>query len=85
MADAVVGTGTPVRIGPFSADEARLLLRKLEKKTNSPDSIINKILGLLGHIPLAITQAAACINRSGGDLQQYLLLFEQSESVGSCS
>jgi tetratricopeptide (TPR) repeat protein len=82
IADAAVSANSPVHIGAFSVEEARLLLlRKLGSGISPPSSdVANQFLEILGYIPLAITQAAAFVNRNGGNLQQHLLAFEHSDS-----
>lgn len=82
IADPLVVAGSPIHVGPFSAEEAQLLLtRKLEKEIAIPsDGSADKLLELLGYVPLAITQAAAFIKRNGGHFRQYLDAFEHSAS-----
>ncbi|KAJ9610503.1 hypothetical protein H2200_005280 [Cladophialophora chaetospira] len=81
IADSVVSTGSPIHIGPFTTEEGRLLLlRRLETGLQSPSvEVVDQTLETLGNIPLAITQAAAFVNRNGGSLQQHLFAFRHSE------
>src|ERR1700761_3104252 len=69
IADSAASTSSPVHIGPFSVEEARLLLlRKLGPGISPPSNdVTNQFVEVLGYIPLAITQAAAFVNRNGGN------------------
>jgi tetratricopeptide (TPR) repeat protein len=66
--------GAPcVDIGPFSAGEAGDLLRmkvRLFDLSYTPE--VDKLVDVLGRIPLAITQAAAFINRNKIGVQEYV-------------
>ena len=70
-----------VEISPFSFLEARELLRS--KLREDPDlldtSNLERLLNVLGHIPLAITQAAAFMNRNTLSWQKYLKALEKDE------
>jgi len=70
-----------VEISPFSSQEARELLRsKLREDIDLLDtSSLERLLNVLGHIPLAITQAAAFMNRNSMSLQKYLAALEKDE------
>jgi len=70
-----------VEISPFSSQEARELLRsKLREDIDLLDtSSLERLLDVLGHIPLAITQAAAFMNRNSMSLQKYLAALEKDE------
>jgi tetratricopeptide (TPR) repeat protein len=70
-----------VEISPFSSQEARELLRsKLREDIDLLDtSSLERLLDVLGHIPLAITQAAAFMNRNRMSLQKYLAALEKDE------
>jgi tetratricopeptide (TPR) repeat protein len=62
-----------VDIGPFSAEEAGDLLRmkvRLFDLSYAPE--VDKLVEVLGRIPLAITQAAAFINRNKINIQEYI-------------
>jgi tetratricopeptide (TPR) repeat protein len=62
-----------VDIGPFSAEEAGDLLRmkvRLFDLSYAPE--VDKLVEVLGRIPLAITQAAAFINRNKINVQEYV-------------
>jgi tetratricopeptide (TPR) repeat protein len=70
-----------VEISPFSSQEARELLRsKLREDIDLLDtSSLERLLDVLGRIPLAITQAAAFMNRNSMSLQKYLAALEKDE------
>lgn len=80
IADSLIAAGSPIHVGPFSVEEARLLLtRRLENEMNvADDDLVHKLLELLGYVPLAITQAAAFINRNGCHFRHYLDAFEHN-------
>ena len=64
-----------MEVPPLSPQEAKALLRlKLKGSVSSFDvsSTTERLLDVLGYIPLAITQAAAFINRNRWTLQGYL-------------
>ena len=67
-----------VEVPPFSCQEARALLRsKVKGATDFFDvSSTERLLEVLGHIPLAITQAAAFINHNGMTVEGYLTALE---------
>lgn len=61
-----------VSVGPFSAQEARDLLRaKLRALDDCSTPAMDTLVEILGRIPLAITQAAAFINRNKISVQEY--------------
>ncbi len=70
-----------VEVPPLSGQEAKALLRlKLKGSANSFDvSSIERLLDVLGFIPLAITQAAAFINRNRWTVQGYLAALEKDK------
>jgi hypothetical protein len=62
-----------VDVGPFSSQEAGNLLRakvRVLHPSNAPD--VDILVEILGRIPLAITQAAAFINRSKMSVAEYV-------------
>jgi tetratricopeptide (TPR) repeat protein len=62
-----------VNVGPFSSQEAGNLLRAKVRalhQSNAPE--VDILVEILGRIPLAITQAAAFINRSKIDVAEYV-------------
>src|SRR2546423_14430343 len=62
-----------VDVGPFSDEEARDLLLSKVRMTNQSDvPEVKKLVETLGRIPLAITQAAAFINRNKISVQEYV-------------
>jgi tetratricopeptide (TPR) repeat protein len=71
----------PICVLPFDATESRLLLAKRagKEEDNLADSDAEKLLELLDHIPLAITQAAAFMRRNNMSLQEYLTALIRDE------
>lgn len=67
-----------VEVPPFSCQEARALLRsKVKGAADFFDvSSTERLLEVLGHIPLAITQAVAFINHNGMTVESYLTALE---------
>ena len=62
-----------VNVGPFSVQEARDLLRaKLRALDDCSTPAMDTLVETLGRIPLAITQAAAFINRNKISVQEYV-------------
>jgi tetratricopeptide (TPR) repeat protein len=62
-----------VSVGPFSAQEARDLLQaKLRVLDDCSTPAMDTLVEILGRIPLAITQAAAFINRNKISVQEYV-------------
>jgi hypothetical protein len=59
-----------VDVGPFSSEEAGNLLRAKVHQSNAPE--VDILVEILGRIPLAITQAAAFINRSKINVAEYV-------------
>ncbi len=70
-----------VEVPPLSSQEAKALLRlKLKGSTSSFDvSSTERLLDVLGCIPLAITQAAAFIHRNRWTVQGYLAALEKDK------
>jgi hypothetical protein len=70
-----------IKIPPFIFQEARILLRlKIVKITdNQNESDMKKLLKILDHISLTITQAAAFIRQYSTSLQKYLKNLEKKE------
>ena len=62
-----------IEVEPFSTHEARRLLhsRSGRSEDECKDGDADALLALLGHIPLAISQAAAFINRNQMSVCQY--------------
>ena len=77
-----LANGEPcVEISPFSSLEAKELLRsKIREDLDLLDTAsLERLLDVLGHIPLAITQAAAFMNRNRWSLRKYLAALEKDE------
>ncbi|OAG43666.1 hypothetical protein AYO21_02252 [Fonsecaea monophora] len=82
VADSLGQSATPIAVGPFSLPEAKLLLeQKMTTATAWPsDETVEELLTSLARVPLAITQAAAFINRNVMSIADYLRVFRTSES-----
>ncbi|KIW17568.1 hypothetical protein PV08_04763 [Exophiala spinifera] len=82
VADGLGQIASPIPVGPFSLPEARLLLQeKVRQESARPsEETVDELLTSLAYIPLAITQAAAFINRNVMTIADYLNLFQSSES-----
>ncbi|RYC80223.1 hypothetical protein BFJ63_vAg16890 [Fusarium oxysporum f. sp. narcissi] len=65
----------------MSRDEARSYLEEalIQEMSPTDDEVMNHLLTLLAHLPLAITQAAAYLNENQISLTEYLQLFENTE------
>ncbi|KAH7201293.1 hypothetical protein DER44DRAFT_440777 [Fusarium oxysporum] len=65
----------------MSRDEARSYLKEalIQEISSSDDQVMNHLLTLLTHLPLAITQAAAYLNVNQISLTEYLQLFENRD------
>ena len=70
-----------VEVKPFSSQEGETLLRsKLEGAADSFDTFTTeRLLKILGYMPLAITQAAAFIKRTPMTVQDYLAALEKDD------
>ncbi|KAH7201431.1 hypothetical protein DER44DRAFT_812204 [Fusarium oxysporum] len=62
-------------------DEARRYLKEalIQEMSSSDEQVIDHLLTLLTHLPLAITQAAAYLNENQISLTEYLQLFENTD------
>ncbi|PCD44537.1 hypothetical protein AU210_003613 [Fusarium oxysporum f. sp. radicis-cucumerinum] len=62
-------------------DEARSYLEEalIQEISSTDDEVMNRLLTLLAHLPLAITQAAAYINENQIPLTEYLQLLENTD------
>ncbi|KAH7463994.1 hypothetical protein FOMA001_g17758 [Fusarium oxysporum f. sp. matthiolae] len=62
-------------------DEARGYFKQalIQEISSSDDQVIDHLLALLTHLPLAITQAAAYLNENQISLTEYLQLFENTD------
>ncbi|EXK78276.1 hypothetical protein FOQG_17034 [Fusarium oxysporum f. sp. raphani 54005] len=70
-----------VEVPAMSRDEARTYLKEalIQEISSSDDQVMNHLLTLLTHLPLAITQAAAYLNENQISLTEYLQLFENTD------
>jgi tetratricopeptide (TPR) repeat protein len=70
-----------IAVGPFSVREAQDLLRtKARRQVNgSDDGATQTLVEALGQIPLAITQAAAYMNRNNMDIREYLTILRKDQ------
>ena len=70
-----------VEVPPLSGQEAKALLRLILKGSTSSFDVFSRerLLDVLGSIPLAITQAAAFINRNRMTIQSYLAALEKDK------
>jgi tetratricopeptide (TPR) repeat protein len=68
-----------INVGPFSVEEGRELLQsKVRRAANRADEpAIGKLVEMLGRIPLAITQAAAYMNRNSISVPRYVAALEK--------
>ena len=82
VADSLGQSSSPISVGPFSLPEARLLLRRkvTQEVAWPPDNVVDELLTSFACIPLAITQAAAFINRNVMTIADYLRVFQTSKS-----
>jgi tetratricopeptide (TPR) repeat protein len=76
------GCSGPVIIGPFSLQQSQELLgAKIRSKQDLLDrELVNRLFKALAHVPLAITQAAAFMNRNGISISGYLAALERNEN-----
>ena len=76
------GCGGPVIIGPFSQQQSQELLEaKMRCKQDLLNQeLVDRLLKALAHVPLAITQAAAFMNRNGVSVSGYLAALERNEN-----
>ena len=76
------GCGGPVIMGSFSQQQSQELLgAKMRCKQDlSNRELVDRLLKVLAHVPLAITQAAAFMNRNGVSVPRYLAALERNEN-----
>jgi tetratricopeptide (TPR) repeat protein len=74
--------GGPVIIGPFSQQQSQELLgAKMRHKQDLLNrELVDRLLKALAYVPLAITQAAAFMNRNGVSVSGYLAALERNEN-----
>ncbi|KAH7459962.1 hypothetical protein FOMA001_g19766 [Fusarium oxysporum f. sp. matthiolae] len=65
----------------MSRDEARSYLKEalIQEMSSTDNEVMDHLLMLLAHLPLAITQAAAYLNENQIPLTEYLQLFENTD------
>ncbi|KAL9569049.1 hypothetical protein ACKAV7_006916 [Fusarium commune] len=65
----------------MSRDEARSYFKEalIQDVSSSDDQVMNQLMMLLEHLPLAITQAAAYMNENQISLTEYLQIFENTD------
>ncbi|KAH7459857.1 hypothetical protein FOMA001_g19797 [Fusarium oxysporum f. sp. matthiolae] len=70
-----------VEVPAMSRDEARSYFKGalMQEMPSADDEVMNHLLTLLAHFPLAITQAAAYVNENQIPLAEYLQLFENTD------
>jgi tetratricopeptide (TPR) repeat protein len=70
-----------IEVGPFSVDEAQALLRSKARRPidGSDDGATQTLVEVLGCIPLAISQAAAYMNRNSMDVRKYLTALKKDQ------
>lgn len=68
-----------IKLNDMDRTEARQLVeqRLSEKALLQEEAAIDELLQLLAHLPLAIVQATAFINRNGTSIAEYISLFRQ--------
>jgi tetratricopeptide (TPR) repeat protein len=69
------GVGFSHALKVFRRDESMDFLRR-RTQHKDPDATVNRLANALGDLPLALEQAAACINQSGVSFSDYLTQFE---------
>ncbi|KAG7402728.1 Nephrocystin-3 [Fusarium oxysporum f. sp. rapae] len=70
-----------LEVPAMGRDEARSYLKEalIQEISSSDEQVIDHLLTLLTHLPLAITQAAAYLNENQISLTKYLQLFEKTD------
>lgn len=80
IARYLTGGSPGVHVGPLSPEEALdLFHNQSQRKYTDESSEVELLLHQLGHVPLAVTQAAAYIDRSKIPVKQYLNILESDE------
>jgi tetratricopeptide (TPR) repeat protein len=77
----LVGVDRGVHVGQMTHPESLSLLRRLNQSAHEGNSseAEDKLLQLLGHLPLAIVQAASYIRKTGGSAEEYLTKLKSSD------
>ncbi|RKK64704.1 hypothetical protein BFJ69_g16600 [Fusarium oxysporum] len=70
-----------LEVPAMSRNEARSYFKEalIQEVSSSDDEVMNHLLTLLEHLPLAITQAAAYMNENQVTLTEYIQLFENTD------
>ncbi|WKT54405.1 hypothetical protein QSH57_004989 [Fusarium oxysporum f. sp. vasinfectum] len=70
-----------LEVPAMGLDEARSYFKEalIQEMSSSDEQVIDHLLTLLTHLPLAITQAAAYLNENQISLTEYLQLFENTD------
>ncbi|KAM0339923.1 hypothetical protein ACHAPU_010755 [Fusarium lateritium] len=70
-----------VDVSAMSQHEATSYLKEalIEEIPSSDEQVIDRLLGLLTYLPLAITQTAAYVNKNQTPLPEYIRLFENTD------
>ncbi|PNP59218.1 hypothetical protein FNYG_15000 [Fusarium nygamai] len=70
-----------IDVPAMGRDEARSYFKEalIQEISSSDEKVIDHLVALLTHLPLAITQAAAYLNENQISLTEYLQLFENTE------
>lgn len=72
--------GEAIEVDVFSLEDARLYVKKIIKKITKQDeeeNNIDKLIIILGYLPLALAQACAYIHRNKKTIASYLALYEK--------
>jgi hypothetical protein len=70
-----------IEVGPFPVKNAQALLRSKARRPidGSDDGTTQTLVEVLGRIPLAISQAAAYMNRNSMDVRKYLTALKRDQ------
>ncbi|EXK75943.1 hypothetical protein FOQG_19295 [Fusarium oxysporum f. sp. raphani 54005] len=70
-----------LEVPAMGQDEARSYFKEalIQEMSSADDEVMNHLLTVLTHLPLAITQAAAYMNENQISLTEYLQLFENTD------
>ena len=70
-----------IKVEEMTEDDSRQLLKEslVDTSLRGGDDIMNRLLDLLTHLPLAIKQAAAYMNENGTHVSKYLEIYESEE------
>lgn len=78
--DLIGNPNNGIEVGPMPATESSTLLSQKVGEDRNPDDV-NQLVDLLGHLALAITQAAAYLNRRSPrqTMKSYITAFQKHE------